>query len=187
MSKNDDINLGRFISLILRHKPETIGIKLDSEGWADTDELINGINASGRHIDMEILERIVRENNKKRYSFSPDKKRIRANQGHSIPVDVGMTEKQPPDVLYHGTSESFLESIKAEGIKHMSRLYVHLSADTDTAYTVGKRHAKNGRVAILVIDTKRMYEDGYKFMISENGVWQSSDIPWEYVSGVISK
>ena len=178
MSRNDDVTLGKFISLILRHKPEAIGIELDEEGWADVSELINGINASGHSIDMETLERIVAENNKKRYTLSPDKKRIRANQGHSIDVHIEMEKREPPALLYHGTATRFLDSIKAEGIKKMSRQYVHLSPDVPTAVTVGRRH---GKPAVLVIDAAKMAEDGYVFMLSANGVWQSEDIPWRYI------
>ena len=179
---NNDIKLGRFISLILRHHPEQIGITLDSEGWADTQALLDGINASGRRIDMETLERIVRENNKQRYSFNGDKSKIRANQGHSIPVEVGMQVMTPPDRLYHGTATRFLDSIKRDGIKKMSRLYVHLTKDVETAVSIGKRH---GKPVVLVIDTKAMHKDGYTFRLSDNGVWQSEDIPWRYVVEVI--
>ena len=180
--KNDDVSLGRFISLILRHKPETIGIKLDGEGWADVDELIAGINAAGHTIDRETLERIVRENNKKRYTLSSDGRRIRANQGHSIDVHVEMEQRTPPDKLYHGTAEKFLDSIKQNGIKRMSRQYVHLSPDVETAVTVGKRH---GKPVVLVIDAAKMSADGYIFRLSANGVWQSEDIPWGYVAEMI--
>ena len=182
-NKNNDVNLGRFISLILRHQPETIGITLDKEGWADTQELLDGINASGRSIDMETLERIVRENNKQRYSFNEDKTKIRANQGHSIPVEVGMQTLVPPDKLYHGTASRFLDAIKKDGIRKMSRLYVHLSKDIETALTVGKRH---GSPIVLVVNTKQMHEDGFVFKLSDNGVWQSEDIPWNYVTEIIT-
>ena len=182
--KNDDITLGKFISLILRHKPEVIGITLDREGWADTCELINGINASGHSIDMETLERIVRENNKQRYSFSEDRSKIRANQGHSITVDVNMREALPPEKLYHGTAERFLDSIRRDGIRKMSRQFVHLSKDTETALNVGRRH---GKPVVLVIDTKAMAAEGYIFRISDNGVWQSEDIPWRYVTDIITE
>lgn len=174
----NDIELGKFISLILRHKPEVIGITLDENGWADTKELLSGINASGRYIDLTILERIVRENNKKRYSFNGDKTKIRANQGHSVHVDVEMKEMLPPNELYHGTADRFLESIREKGILKMNRQYVHLSADVETAKTVGKRH---GKPVVLVIDTRKMVEDGYHFWLSDNGVWQSEEIKWEYV------
>lgn len=182
--QQNDIELGKFISLILRHKPEVVGITLDENGWADTQELLSGINASGRYIDLPILERIVRENNKKRYSFNEDKTKIRANQGHSILVDVEMKEMLPPDELYHGTAERFLESIRKKGILKMNRQYVHLSADIETARTVGRRH---GKPIVLVIDTRKMVEDGYPFWLSDNGVWQSEEIKWEYVKATLTR
>ena len=182
--KNNDTSLSKFISLILRHKPEEIGITLDRYGWADTAELIEGIRAKGCEIDRETLERIVREDSKQRYSFSGDGKRIRANQGHSIPVEVEMPVTPPPEKLYHGTALRFLDSIKQSGIRKMSRLYVHLSPDEETAVKVGSRH---GKPVVLVIDTAAMTADGYQFRLSENGVWMSEDIPWKYVAEVIGE
>ena len=124
MSKD---RLSVFISLILRHKPEEIGITLDEHGWANVKELIAGINNAGRKIDMKTLEEIVRTDNKGRYSFNENKTLIRANQGHSIPVDIEFKEVAPPNVLYHGTATKSLDSIKQQGIKSMSRLYFHIS------------------------------------------------------------
>ena len=131
----------KFLSLILRHKPETIGIKLDEHGWADVSELISGISKT-RPFDMKMLEEIVRTDNKQRYSFNEDKTLIRANQGHSIPVDVELEKKTPPEFLYHGTGEKSVASIDKEGLLSKSRLYVHLSKDTETAVKVGSRHGK---------------------------------------------
>ena len=149
MRKVDDAKLGKFLSLVLRHKPETIGITLDKNGWADVKELIEKVKLSERYIDMEILERIVRENNKKRYSFNEDKTKIRASQGHSIEVELNLKKMTPPKILYHGTATRFLESIKEKGILKMNRQYVHLSMDIETARNVGQRH---GEVIILPID-----------------------------------
>jgi putative RNA 2'-phosphotransferase len=178
MSKD---RLSIFISLILRHKPDEIGITLDEHGWANVKELIDGINNTGRKIDMEILEEIVRLDNKGRYSFNEDKTLIRANQGHSVHVDVELKEVDPPSILYHGTATRFLDSIKQQGIKSMSRLYVHLSNELDTAIKVGNRH---GDCVILIIDTAKMHEDGIKFYLSENGVWLTKYIDWKYVKEV---
>lgn len=179
MKKENDISLGRFISLILRHKPETIGITIEKQGaWANVSELIEGMNKAGKNIDMNTLERIVKENNKQRYSFNKDHTKIRANQGHSIEVYIDFEEKIPPKTLYHGTAGRFLESIKKTGINKMNRLYVHLSKDEETAITVGKRH---GKPIVLKIDTEEMLKDGYKFYLSENNVWLCEDIPWKYV------
>ena len=179
--KNDDVSLGRFISLVLRHDPSAAGITVDGEGWADVNALIRGVCDTGRKLDCETLERIVRENNKQRYSFNADKTKIRANQGHSINVHIDMREETPPEVLYHGTSAAVIDSIKEKGILKMTRRYVHLSKDFETAVNVGKRH---GKPAVLLIDTAAMLRDGYVFRISENGVWQSDDIPWQYVTEI---
>ena len=131
----------KFISLILRHKPEVIGITLDEHGWADVRELIEGVSRT-RPLTMDELEEIVRTDGKQRYSFNGDHTLIRANQGHSVPVDVELRETDPPDVLYHGTGEKSVPSILREGLVPMSRLYVHLSADPQTAKKVGARHGK---------------------------------------------
>lgn len=172
-------NLSKFISLILRHKPETIGITLDEHGWADVGELIAGIvSTPGNEIDMETLEEIVRTDEKQRYSFNDDHTLIRANQGHSIPVDVELEEKVPPAVLWHGTGEKYVSSIDSQGLIPKSRLYVHLSKDTETAGKVGSRH---GRPVIYKVDCKKMSEDGHRFFLSANGVWLTKTVPPEYL------
>lgn len=170
--------LSVFISLVLRHKPDAAGITLDEHGWANVDELINGINNTGRKIDMTMLEEIVKTDNKQRYSFNEDKTLIRANQGHSIPVDVELKEQEPPELLYHGTADRFVKSIMTEGLKPMSRLYVHLSKDIETAKKVGKRH---GNPVVLKIHSEQMKRDGVKFYLSENGVWLTKKVDVEYL------
>ena len=172
----------KFISLILRHKPETIGITLDDHGWADTKELIEGVNKT-HPLTMEILEEIVRTDEKQRYSFNEDKTRIRANQGHSIPIDADLTETEPPEVLYHGTSEKSVSSIEQQGLKPMSRLYVHLSKDAETARTVGARH---GRPVVYLVLAGEMHRDGYPFFLSANGVWLTREVPVRYLQRVRS-
>lgn len=172
----------KFVSLILRHKPETIGISLDSHGWADVDELIKGMNKHGTKITMDILEEIVRTDSKQRYSFNDDKTKIRANQGHSIKVDVELEEKEPPAILYHGTATRFLGSITKQGLLPMSRLYVHLSKNMETANKVGTRH---GSPVILEVDAEKMYKDGYKFYLSDNGVWLTKEVPSKYLIDTI--
>ena len=167
----------KFISLILRHKPETIGITLDEHGWANVDELIAGI-AKTHPIDMAILEQIVAEDEKQRYSFNEDKTLIRANQGHSIPVDVELEEKQPPEILYHGTGEKYVSSINEQGLIPKSRLYVHLSKDEETAVKVSQRH---GKPVIYKVKSGEMYNDGYKFFRSVNGVWLTKSVPVKYL------
>ena len=178
MSQNtNDVKLGRFLSLVLRHDPSAAGISLDEHGWADVEELFNGVRRTGRQIDTETLERIVRENNKQRYSFNEDHTRIRANQGHSLQVDVELRQVSPPQYLYHGTATRFLPAIQAEGIKKMSRQYVHLSGDYQTAAAVGRRH---GTPVVLRIDAGTMAQDGVIFYLSENGVWLCDYVPPEY-------
>lgn len=179
---NDLVKMGKYLSLILRHKPELINLKIDEHGWVEVDQLLKGINDSGRYISKEMLDIIVNTNNKKRYQYNDDQTKIRANQGHSIKVDVELQEKVPPDILYHGTAQKYLDKIKKSGIRKMNRLYVHLSKDIQTAINVGKRH---GQPIVLVIDTKKMLRDGYKFYYSYNGVWLCDDIAYSYVEEVI--
>ena len=168
--------VSKYISLILRHKPETIGISLDEHGWANVKDLIDGVNKTHK-LDMKMLEEIVETDDKQRYSFNEDKTKIRANQGHSIDVDVELEEAVPPEMLWHGTGVKYMKNIDAEGLISKSRLYVHLSADPNTAIEVGKRH---GAPMIYCIDALRMYKDGYKFYRSKNGVWLTKHVPAEY-------
>lgn len=164
-----------FISLILRHKPDVIGISLDSHGWAKTNELIDGINKTGQYtIDLHTLEEIVRTDEKQRYSFNEDHTMIRANQGHSIPVDVDLQEAAPPDVLYHGTGCQYVPAIRDEGLCAKSRLYVHLSKDIETAVKVGRRH---GKPHVFQVAASEMYRQGYHFYLSVNGVWLTKHVP----------
>lgn len=168
-----------FLSLILRHKPEVIGISLDNHGWADVGELLEGVNASGKYtLDMPTLEEIVKTDSKQRYSFNPDKTKIRANQGHSVEVDVELAKAQPPEILYHGTGEKFVSAIKSEGLKPKSRLYVHLSKDIDAARVVGARH---GKPYVFKVMSGKMAKDGFDFFLSENGVWLTKRVPVEYL------
>ena len=169
--------VSKYISLILRHKPETIGISLDEHGWANVDELIAGIQKSF-DITPEMLDDIVRTDSKHRYSFNEDKSLIRANQGHSIPVDVELEEKIPPKLLWHGTGEKYIGSIDKQGLIPKSRLYVHLSNDEKTARVVGTRH---GIPVLYRVKAKQMYEDGYKFYLSVNGVWLTTEVPLKYL------
>lgn len=172
--------LSKFLSLILRHKPSAANIELDEHGWANVDELMAGINQvdARNNIDMEKLEEIVRTDNKQRYSFNEDKTLIRANQGHSISVDVELEEVMPPGYLWHGTATKYMESIDKEGLVPKSRLYVHLSGDVETATNVGKRH---GKLLMYKVLSKKMVEDGYKFYKSVNGVWLTKTVPAEYL------
>lgn len=176
--KQSDNSTSKFLSLVLRHKPETIGIKLTSDGWADVSELIKGMK-----ITLADLERIVASDSKGRYTFEDDShKRIRAAQGHSLKVDLGLESKIPPKILYHGTDSRFLKSILSEGLKPMSRTHVHLSADLDTAKTVGSRRKKdNTETHIFKLDTVAMLSDGVKFYQAENGVWLVDRVDPKYL------
>ncbi|MBR5667777.1 MAG: RNA 2'-phosphotransferase [Lachnospiraceae bacterium] len=175
-----DREISKYIALILRHKPETIGIVLDEHGWADVSSLIDGINKT-YPIDLETLKRIVAEDNKKRYSFNEDMSLIRANQGHSIPVDVELEKKEPPAVLYHGTGIKYANAIDAQGLLPKSRLYVHLSEDIHTAILVGRRH---GDPILYKVDSGRMWNDGFAFYRSVNGVWLTEQVPIAYLNSM---
>lgn len=170
--------ISKYISLVLRHKPEIAGIVLTQEGYAKTELLIKAIQKRFGKFDMNDLEDIVRTDEKGRYSFNSDKTMIRANQGHSTnQVNITFKEVIPPDVLFHGTGARTLDIISKEGLKPMSRQYVHLSKDEETAIKVGARH---GDPVVLRIDSKRMFDDGYKFYISDNGVYLTKVVSPKY-------
>ena len=170
--------IGKYIAFILRHKPQAIGITLDQHGWAKVDELIAGIQRKYPNFNKDLLEDIVASDNKQRYSFNEDPTMIRANQGHSIPVDVELKEVVPPDILWHGTGERYVASIDAIGLIPKTRLYVHLSLDTETAQKVGSRH---GKCVIYKINARKMYEDGYHFYLSVNHVYLTKEVPVQYL------
>ena len=172
--------ISKFISMILRHRPEVIGITLDEHGWANVNELIKGINETGEEVEFSkaTLEKIVKTDKKQRYSFSQDKTLIRANQGHSIPVDVELEKKEPPKVLYHGTGVKSVKAIQEQGLLPMERLYVHLSTDVETATNVGKRH---GTPVIFQVNAEQMQKDGYDFFQSVNDVWLTKEVPTKYL------
>ncbi len=169
--------LSRYLSLVLRHHPEAAGISLDEHGWANVDELIQGINRT-RALSKETLEQIVGSDEKQRYSFSEDRRRIRSNQGHSVPVDVELAQQEPPKILWHGTAEQFVDSIERQGLLPITRLYVHLSATRTTALEVGRRH---GRPVIYKIDAEQMCQDGYLFYQSKSQIWMTKTVPVQYL------
>ena len=177
-------NTGKFIAYVLRHNPSAAGLVLDGRGWADVDALIAGVRGTGRELDKQTLEEAVKGDDKGRFSFNGDCTKIRANQGHSFKVDVEMEVLAPPDILYHGTAEKYIESIRREGILRRNRNYVHLSRDVETAIKVGSRH---GRAVVLKIDTRQMYADGHIFLLSANGVWQTEHVPYSYVTEVTTE
>lgn len=172
------ITTSKFLSLVLRHHPETIGIFLDEQGWVEIDELLAATNRFDRKLIRPLLDRVVRENDKQRFAISADGTRIRANQGHSIDVDVGLQPTQPPELLYHGTIARFLDSIRTSGLERGSRQYVHLSPDVETACKVGQRR---GRPIVLLIEAGRMFHDGHTFYRSANGVWLTDAVPPAYI------
>jgi putative RNA 2'-phosphotransferase len=172
------IEISKYLSLVLRHKPQTIGIALDVEGWVPIDELLTAAGKAKRPLTREQLEEVVATNDKKRFSISADRQRIRANQGHSIEVDLNLRPVEPPELLYHGTVERFLASIREKGLVRGKRHHVHLSRDRETAQRVGQRR---GRPIVLVIDAGRMHREGYTFYLSENGVWLTEAVPPQYM------
>lgn len=179
MNEIENKRISKFLSLILRHQPEIIELRLDENGWAEVNELITK-SAKGRmHFSFEDLEEVVETNNKKRFAFNEDKTMIRASQGHSIDIDLALKTIQPPDFLYHGTAEANISSILGKGIEKRSRQHVHLSADKETATKVGMRH---GKPVILTIRTKEMHDDGIAFYLSANGVWLTDFVDAKYIS-----
>lgn len=168
----------KYISMVLRHKPEVIGIELDQQGFCDTNQLIQKMNQHGKPITLDILKEIVAVDEKSRYSFNEDCTKIRANQGHSVYVNLELKPVQPPEILYHGTVERFLDSILHNGIKKGQRQYVHLSDQLQTAELVGERR---GTAVILQVDAAQMHKDGYEFYLSENKVWLCEFVPVIYV------
>ena len=174
------VKISKYMSMILRHRPEVIGITLDEHGWADVDELIAGI-ARNNKFNREILDEIVRTDSKQRYSFNEDGTKIRANQGHSIHVDLGLQPVEPPEILWHGTAEKYVDSIDKTGLKPGNRMQVHLSPDKDTAEKVGSRH---GKPVVYRVKSGEMYRKGFRFYRSVNGVWLTIMVPAEYLEKI---
>ena len=173
------VKLSKFLSLVLRHKPETIGIQLDENGWTDVPLLLQKMQASGKVIDLPTLQAVVANNDKKRFAFSEDGTKIRANQGHSLKVQLGYKPQAPPAILYHGTVEKFLGSIFQTGLDKRKRHHVHLSPEITTATNVGKRR---GKPVLLTVDAAAMHTDGFLFFLSENGVWLTEKVPVIYIN-----
>jgi putative RNA 2'-phosphotransferase len=172
------VKVSKFLSLVLRHQPERIGITLDDAGWVEVSQLLNACNENGVAISRPSLEEVVRTNDKKRFAFSEDGLKIRASQGHSIEVELAYTPVTPPEILYHGTATRFLDSIKDQGLLKRERHHVHLSGDEETAVKVGSRH---GEPLVLIIESERMHNDGFHFYKSENGVWLTNHVPAQYI------
>ncbi|MFQ5796239.1 MAG: RNA 2'-phosphotransferase [Candidatus Bipolaricaulia bacterium] len=172
------VRISKFLSLVLRHRPETIGLSLDQGGWARVDKLLIKANRAGKSLNEALLRQVVERNDKQRFSLSEDGLKIRANYGHSIPVDLGLEPLMPPEFLFHGTAARVLESIKRQGLLPRKRNHVHLSPDERTAVQVGKRH---GKPIVLTIQAGRMYKHGFEFYRSGNGVWLTEQVPARYI------
>ena len=172
------VKLSKFMSLVLRHKPEEIGLALDENGWAHVAELIARANLKGVRLTHSDLRTIVEKNDKKRFALSDDGTRIRASQGHSIKVDLALTPVAPPARLFHGTASRFVESIRAQGLLRGRRQHVHLSPDETTATRVGQRH---GKPVVLQVRAGQMHQAGRQFFLSANGVWLTEHVPAEYL------
>ncbi|MEW7291740.1 RNA 2'-phosphotransferase [Aquimarina sp. 2304DJ70-9] len=171
-------HISKFLSLILRHDPVKIGLQLDENGWADVNELLNKTQKHQPNLDIDLLNKIVETNDKRRFAFNEDCTRIRANQGHSIKIDLEYNPKQPPEFLYHGTVAKFMDAIREKGLLKMSRHHVHLSEERDTATKVG---ARRGKPFILTIRSGAMYANGAEFFQSDNGVWLTDNVESEYI------
>ena len=181
---NRSVRISKFLSLTLRHQPEKIGLRLSESGWASVEQLIAASRKHGVEFTLEELQNVVASNDKKRFSLSEDGLRIRANQGHSIEVELGYAPTAPPEILYHGTAERFLAAIKQQGLIKGKRHHVHLSADVDTATKVGRRH---GKPVVLRIEAGRMRQDGFIFYLSANGVWLTDRVPVQYLTGTVER
>ena len=175
----DPVQLSKFVSLVLRHKPDAIGLALDPQGWASIDELVEKGNAAGTKFGRDDLLHVVETSDKKRFSVSADGSRIRAAQGHSVSVELGLAPRQPPPLLYHGTATRFVASILSEGLKPQGRQHVHLSLDEATALRVGQRH---GKPSILRVDAHAMHAKGFKFYLADNGVWLTDHVPPQFLA-----
>lgn len=176
--ENKLVRISKFLSLVLRHKPETIGLTLDDEGWADVEELVRKALAYGMIFDRPTLRQIVEQSERKRFSFSEDGKRIRANYGHSIPISLGDKTAEPPEFLYHGTATDSVPDIKKDGLGPGTRQHVHLVENEERAMEVGRRH---GEPVVLTIKARLMHENGFEFFETESGIWLTKSVPREYI------
>lgn len=172
------VRVSKYLAKHLRHQPERLGLQLESGGWVRVDDLLAACAAHRFPVTRDELERVVAENDKRRYSFDELGTRIRANQGHTVEVDLGLVPVEPPPVLFHGTVERSADKILAEGLRPMSRHHVHLSSDVETARRVGGRR---GRPVVLEIDANAMHAAGHEFYVSENGVWLTDAVPAEFL------
>ena len=174
------VRTSKFLSLVLRHDPARVGLTLDPAGWVAVEELLAAAARAGVPLDRALLKRVVTENDKQRFALSPDGARIRANQGHSVPVELGLTPREPPEVLFHGTAARNLDAIRREGLRPGKRTHVHLSTDEATATVVGRRHG--GATVVLRVAAGAMHRAGHEFVRAENGVWLAKAVPGEFIT-----
>lgn len=177
--KDSNTRASKFLSLVLRHQPEKVGITLDREGWVSVSALLDALGKHGLHLTPDDLRALVRANDKQRFTISPDGLFIRANQGHSVEVELGYEPKTPPPVLYHGTAERFLSSIRQQGLSRGRRHHVHLSEQRETATAVGRRY---GKPVVLSIASGEMHREGHRFFQSANGVWLTEHVPSRHIT-----
>ncbi len=179
MDEKQRVKISKYLSKVLRHDPASLGLTLAVGGWVPVDDLLAACARNGFRITRQELDEVVATNNKQRYAFDESGTRIRANQGHSVPVDLQLSPLEPPEILYHGTGANSADIIRSEGLKKMSRQHVHLSSDPDTARKVGARH---GKPLIFVVRARAMCADGFDFYRSANGVWLVDYVPPAYLS-----
>lgn len=179
MDKQRLVKISKYLSKHLRHEPERLGLELAAGGWVPVATLLEACARARFPISRDELDAVVAGSDKQRFAFDETKTRIRANQGHSVEVDLQLEPAVPPTVLYHGTGAQNVESILATGLRKMSRHHVHLSPDTDTARKVGIRH---GKPAIFLVDAAKMHAEGVVFYCSANGVWLVEEVPPRFLS-----
>ncbi len=177
--KTDETQISKRLSYVLRHKPSSIEVELDSAGWIGIEKLLSALAAHGNQVTLDELHSVVENNDKKRFEISDDGRMIRASQGHSIEIDLGYAAEKPPELLYHGTAERFVALIKIDGLKKQDRHHVHMTESVETASKVGNRY---GKLALLKIDASRMHKDGFVFFLSANAVWLTDHVPAKYIS-----
>jgi putative RNA 2'-phosphotransferase len=178
VTEKEAIKISKFLSLVLRHEPERVGLKLGDAGWVSVDDLLDAVNRHGVTLTLDQLKHIVATSDKKRFAFSEDGRSIRASQGHSVPIDLEYPPQTPPEILYHGTATRFVSDIRKDGLKPMGRHDVHLSAETNAALQVGARY---GKPVLLLIRAGEMHRAGHVFRSSANGVWLVDHVPPEFI------
>lgn len=178
MTEKETIRTSKFLSLVLRHEPERIGLILGEAGWVAVNELLQAVNRHGLALTLDQLKHVVATSDKKRFAFSEDGRRIRASQGHSVEVDLQYAPQTPPEILFHGTATRFIDGIRKDGLQRMQRHDVHLSAETKVTFQVGGRH---GKPVLLTIRAGDMHRAGFVFRCSANGVWLVSHVPPEFI------